>query len=48
MVNKDGMIWVRLDSALKDELARSAQADHRSLSSLVAKILADWLANQKQ
>jgi len=37
------MTCVRLDTALKARLQRAAREDRRSLSSLIAKILADWV-----
>lgn len=40
---KDARIAVRLDAETKARLAKAAQADKRSLSSLVEKIIAEWL-----
>ena len=37
------LMCVRIDPALKAELERAARADQRSLSSLVAKVLRDWV-----
>jgi len=35
--------FIRLEPALKQALAQAAELDGRSLSSLIAKILSDWL-----
>lgn len=43
---KDTNLAIRLDSETKEALARAADEDGRSLSSLVAKILKDWLRRQ--
>lgn len=40
---KDERIAVRLDAAAKAALVRAAQEDSRSLSSMVEKIIADWM-----
>ena len=42
-MSKDERIAVRLDSATKAALAKAAGEDKRSLSSMVEKIIADWL-----
>jgi predicted HicB family RNase H-like nuclease len=43
-MTKSEKIWVRLDPAVKVALELAALADHRSVSSLAAKIIAEWLA----
>jgi len=40
---KDERIAVRLDAETKARLAKAAADDKRSLSSMVEKIVADWL-----
>jgi len=40
---KDERIAVRLDAATKAQLAIAAAEDKRSLSSMVERIIADWL-----
>jgi hypothetical protein len=40
---KDERIAVRLDVATKAALAKIAEEDRRSLSSVVEKIVVDWL-----
>jgi hypothetical protein len=40
---KTEAISVRVYPEIKDALKREAEADHRSLASLAAKILAEWL-----
>jgi hypothetical protein len=40
---KTERIAVRLDAATKAELTKAAEEDKRSLSSMVEKIIADWL-----
>lgn len=40
---KDDRIAVRLDAATKAALAKAATDDKRSLSSMVEKIITDWL-----
>jgi hypothetical protein len=40
---KTDAISVRLPTQVKAALRREAQADHRSLASLVTKILVEWL-----
>ena len=37
---------VRIEVAMKDQLREAAFARHRSLSSLISKILQDWLNRQ--
>jgi len=39
--------FIRMEPAIKRALERAAAADHRSLSSQIVKILADWLEAQK-
>ena len=39
--------FVRLDPAVKRDVARIAEADGRTLSALISKIVSDWLAAQK-
>lgn len=43
---KDERIAVRLDTETKAALAKAAEADRRSLSSMVEKIIADWLRDR--
>jgi hypothetical protein len=38
-------VSLRLAPETKSALERAAKADHRSLSSLMEKIIADWLEN---
>lgn len=40
---KTNQMAVRLPPAVKDALVRAAAADTRTMSSLVEKILTDWL-----
>jgi hypothetical protein len=40
---KDERIAVRLDAVTKVKLAQAADEDKRSLSSMVEKIVTDWL-----
>ena len=40
---KDERIAVRLDTRTKAALAKAAEDDKRSLSSMVEKIVSDWL-----
>jgi hypothetical protein len=40
---KDERIAVRLDAATKAALAKAAEEDKRSLSSMVEKIVSEWL-----
>jgi predicted transcriptional regulator len=46
MTNKTLPVSVRLPPETKAALERAAKADHRSLSSLIEKVLVDWLAAQ--
>ncbi len=39
--------FIRLEPELKRALERLAEADRRSLSSLISKIVSDWLDAQK-
>jgi hypothetical protein len=39
--------YIRLETKLKRGLERAAENDGRTLSSLLAKIAADWLKEQK-
>jgi len=41
--NKDAPLGFRVPLDVKRALERAAQADERSVSSLVQKVLADWL-----
>ena len=45
-MEKTDRIALRLDTGMKPALEALAAADHRTLSSLVAKILSDWLQTQ--
>jgi hypothetical protein len=47
-MTKSEKIWVRLDPAAKAALERAALADHRSVSSLAAKIISEWLAKKPE
>jgi uncharacterized protein (DUF1778 family) len=40
---KDERIMVRLDAATKTRITKAAEADQRSVSAMVAKIIIDWL-----
>nr|WP_179220702.1 hypothetical protein [Sphingomonas laterariae] len=42
-MKKDHPIAFRVDAELKSALEKAAKDDQRSLSSLVVKILTDWL-----
>jgi hypothetical protein len=42
-VAKTSPLGVRLDPEVKSALERAAKEDRRSLSSLIDKILSDWL-----
>jgi hypothetical protein len=44
---KTDAISVRVPAHVKDALRREAQADHRSLASLVMKILVEWLRRRR-
>ena len=44
---KDERIAVRLDAASKAALTKAAEEDKRSLSSMVEKIVTDWLKVNK-
>ncbi|MGB8364908.1 MAG: ribbon-helix-helix protein, CopG family [Rhizomicrobium sp.] len=46
MQSKTLPISLRLPPETKAALERAAKADHRSLSSLMEKILTDWLTTQ--
>jgi hypothetical protein len=39
--------FIRLEPTVKQALVRFAETDGRSLSSLISKIVADWLKTQK-
>lgn len=41
-------IGVRLDPEAKAEIERAARDDARSVSSLISKIVNEWLANRKK
>jgi hypothetical protein len=43
---KDAIITVRLPSAVKDALQRAADQDMRSLASMTAKVLTDFVHAQ--
>ena len=47
-MNEITAISVRIDKNIKAALERAAAADRRSLSSLVAKIFDEYLANPNQ
>jgi hypothetical protein len=40
---KAATVGIRIEPEIKDALARAADDDRRTVSSLVEKILADWL-----
>ena len=40
---KDGTLNLRIDKALKDAAMTAAQADRRSLTTLIEKLLEDYL-----
>jgi hypothetical protein len=44
---KTKAISVRVSGEIKDALRKAAERDHRSLASLVAKILMEWLMARK-
>lgn len=44
---KDDRIAVRLDSKTKAALLKAATQDRRSLSSMVEKIITDWLKGRR-
>jgi hypothetical protein len=44
---KTEAISVRMSAEMKRALARAAERDHRSLASLVVKILVEWLTARK-
>jgi predicted transcriptional regulator len=46
MPNKTLPVSIRLTPETKRALEAAAEADHRSLSSLMEKILSDWLEAQ--
>jgi len=39
---KDATVSIRLDARLKAALAKAAAEDHRTVTSLMEKILSDW------
>lgn len=39
--------FIRLEPVLKQKLVERAEVDGRSLSSLIAKIVADWLKHSE-
>ena len=47
MSEKSHPLSFRLPEATKKALEKAAQADHRSVSSLIEKLLTDWLAANK-
>lgn len=42
---KDNSITLRIDSDTKEKLEKLAKADERSVSSLITKIIKDYLSN---
>ena len=44
---KDHTLNLRVDAETKSQLAKLAEADGRPVSSLVLKVLKDWLKSQK-
>ena len=47
-MNKTVPFSMRLDPDLKDALQRLAEADHRSLTNMVEKILAEYVERHKR
>ena len=45
---KDTHVALRLPTAVRDGLKKYADADGRTLSGLMAKILNEWLADQQE
>ncbi len=43
---KDGTLNLRIDKALKDAAMTAAQADRRSLTTLIEKLLEDYLRDK--
>jgi len=43
---KDERIAVRLDAQTKEALAKAAEKDGRSISSMVERIVSEWLKRQ--
>ena len=44
---KTSSIAIRMDPEIREALKRAAEADGRSLSSMLAKIVADWIKTQE-
>lgn len=40
---KDKALGLRIEEKLKDAMERAAKDDHRSLASLIEKVMSDWL-----
>lgn len=40
---KSAAVGIRIETEIKEALARAAEDDRRTVSSLIEKILADWL-----
>lgn len=47
MATKIEAVGIRLDAKLKAQLQQRADAEYRSLSNLVAKILVEWCHDQQ-
>ena len=45
---KQAALSIRIDESIKRAIAKAAAKDHRSTASLVEKILADYLKEQKR
>lgn len=43
---KTATLNLRIDPALKAEAERAAKEEHRSLTSLIEKLLSDWLKSR--
>ncbi|NBC32486.1 MAG: ribbon-helix-helix protein, CopG family [Alphaproteobacteria bacterium] len=48
MARRTAALSIRIDPELKKELERLAEADRRSVASLVEKVLADFVESKKQ
>jgi hypothetical protein len=43
---KTGALGIRVEAAIKDALEKAAADDHRSVSSLIERVLAEWLTER--
>ncbi len=46
IVRKDASLTIRMTAALKDALARAAEADERSIAQLAVKVLSEHLRSE--